>query len=168
MVKHSVGQTVVQSPQKQHFAISISNFAACKRTGEPSEVVRISSGDLIASISMQSTVQTLAHLCFPVDASDDALGFEAISQVKPGGHFFETTQTMDRYRGAFYAPLNAELSNFGTWTNAGSETADVRATKIWQDILRDFKSPKGSQHRAARIADYITKGTAAGGAPLLD
>jgi hypothetical protein len=38
IVKHSVGQTVVHKPQKQHFDISMSNFAAYNRMGDPSEV----------------------------------------------------------------------------------------------------------------------------------
>ena len=69
MVKHSVGQTVVHKPQKQHFDISMSNFAAYKRMGEPSEVCPTRPVALIGSISMQSTGHTLTHLSQTIQSS---------------------------------------------------------------------------------------------------
>ncbi len=69
MVKHSVGHTVVHKPQKQHFAMSILNLAACKRTGDPSDAYLINSGDFMASISIQSTGQTFAHLSQTMQSS---------------------------------------------------------------------------------------------------
>ena len=69
MVRHSVGQTVVHKPQKQHFDISISNLAAYKRMGDPSEVVPTRPVALIGSISMQSTGQTFTHLSQTMQSS---------------------------------------------------------------------------------------------------
>ncbi len=72
-------------------------------------------------------LQSVAELCAATPADADAIGFDAIAEVQPGGHFFATTQTMARYRSAFYEPLVADLSNFGNWTEAGSKTATERA-----------------------------------------
>ena len=69
MVRHSVGQTVVQSPQKQHLAMSISNLAAYSRMAEPSEAWPTTPVALIGSISIQSTGQTLAHLSQTIQSS---------------------------------------------------------------------------------------------------
>ncbi|MEM7691119.1 MAG: trimethylamine methyltransferase family protein, partial [Pseudomonadota bacterium] len=35
------------------------------------------------------------------------IGFDALTEVDPGGHFFATAHTMDRYQTAFYEPLVA-------------------------------------------------------------
>jgi trimethylamine--corrinoid protein Co-methyltransferase len=111
-------------------------------------------------------LQTLSQLCIAPDDSDDALGFEAISEVKPGGHFFETKQTMARYRTAFAAPLLADLSNFGSWSAEGSVPSDVRATEVWQGVFRDYRAPDACSDRASRIARFIADGTAKGGAVI--
>jgi trimethylamine--corrinoid protein Co-methyltransferase len=113
-------------------------------------------------------LQVLAHLCTRPDDSDDALGYEAIAQVKPGGHFFETTQTMARYRGAFNEPLVADLSNYGTWQKSGARTAEERATAVWQATLRDYTPPPGASERLARIKGFIDRRSREGGAPLTE
>jgi trimethylamine--corrinoid protein Co-methyltransferase len=98
----------------------------------------------------------------PADA--DAIGFDAIAEVQPGGHFFATTQTMARYRHAFYEPLVADLSNFGTWTEAGSKTATERAQGVWRRIIAEFKPPAAAQGVDEVLAPYIARRSAEGGA----
>ncbi|MEZ5714328.1 MAG: trimethylamine methyltransferase family protein [Paracoccaceae bacterium] len=112
-------------------------------------------------------LRILEHLCTPPDDSDAALGFDALAEVAPGGHFFDTGQTMARYRDAFLPPLVADLSNYGSWEAAGQQRADERATAIWQGILRDFTPPDGAGERLERMADYIARGRARGGAAVV-
>ncbi|MDB9839751.1 trimethylamine methyltransferase family protein, partial [Planktomarina temperata] len=88
-------------------------------------------------------LQAIAHLCKPVAADAAAIGLDAIEQVAPGGHFFETDQTLNNYSTAFLEPINADLSNFGTWQKNGALTAEARATAKWQAILHDFTAPAG-------------------------
>lgn len=109
-------------------------------------------------------LQTLAELCAPLASPQDELGWEAIADVQPGGHFFATGHTMERFDRAFYAPLVADLSNFGTWEAAGAQTATERATAIWQQVLAEFRAPDGADERGARIAEFIARRTAEGGA----
>lgn len=109
-------------------------------------------------------LQTLAELCRAPPADDAALAYEAIAEVPPGGHFFATAHTMERYRDAFYPPLVADLSNHGNWVAAGSQSADQRATKIWQEVLERFAPPRGAEAAAAALARYIADRSAAGGA----
>lgn len=72
----------------------------------------------------------------PADAA--ALGFDAIAEVQPGGHFFSVAHTIKRYQTALYRPLVADLSNHGAWTEAVALTSDPRATAIWKQRLADF------------------------------
>ncbi len=119
----------------------------------------------VADIEM---LQTIAHLCQPPAADDDAMGWDALISVDPGGHFFDTQQTMERYRDAFAEPLLADLSNHGTWMASGGQTAEERATALWMQKLADFQPPEGAQDRAERIATMIERMTAGGGAPLIE
>lgn len=114
------------------------------------------------------SLQTIATLCTPPDSSEDALGWGALEQVEPGGHFFATDQTMARYETAFYKPLVADLNNFGAWEMKGACTAETRATKIWQQVLKEFQAPKGGPARRARLARFVADRSAAGGAPIMD
>lgn len=110
------------------------------------------------------SLQTMAELCKSDPADDDALGFDAVAAVSPGGHFFATAHTMERYRTAFYRPLVADLSNFGAWSEAGALTADQRATAIWKKILGEFQAPPVCEGVSERLEAFVSKGTEAGGA----
>jgi trimethylamine---corrinoid protein Co-methyltransferase len=109
-------------------------------------------------------LQSVAELCEKTPADADAIGFDAISEVMPGGHFFATTQTMARYRDAFYEPLVADLSNFGNWTEAGSKTATQRAQGVWRKVLAEYQAPARGAEIDATLEPFIARRTAEGGA----
>ena len=116
-------------------------------------------------ITDMEMVQTLAELCTVTPGDDAAIAFDALREVQPGGHFFACTHTMERYSTAFYEPLVADWSNFGTWTERGALDATTRATEIWERILRDYIPPASVQpDRIAALDDFIDRRTAAGGA----
>jgi trimethylamine--corrinoid protein Co-methyltransferase len=109
-------------------------------------------------------LQTVAELCQPVSGNAAEIAYDAIADVQPGGHFFSTAHTMERYRTAFYQPLVADLGNFGSWTEAGSKTATQRANTVWKRTL-DHYQPIGRADEIAAILDpFITRRTAEGGA----
>lgn len=110
-------------------------------------------------------LQIIAELCLSSAPDEDDLAWEALADVPPGGHFFATPHTMARFDRAFYAPLVADLSNYGTWEAAGARTASERATAIWQQVLADYRPPSGADERGARIAEFIARRSAEGGAP---
>lgn len=113
-------------------------------------------------------LQTIAEMCVKPTADPAEIGFDAIAEVAPGGHFFATQHTMARYRGAFYDPLVADLSNFGSWSEAGSKSATQRACGIWQQTLAAFSPPPTSGAAMDRLRPYIEKARQAGGAPVMD
>lgn len=109
-------------------------------------------------------LQTIAELCAATPGDEAAIGFEAIAEVQPGGHFFSTGHTMARYRTAFYEPLVADWSNFGNWTEAGSRTATERATGIWKRLLADFRPPACAAATSGVLDEFIARRTEEGGA----
>ncbi|MCR9113906.1 MAG: trimethylamine methyltransferase family protein [Rhodobacteraceae bacterium] len=113
-------------------------------------------------------LQSLAELCQPADATADAIGFDALAEVAPGGHFFATAQTMDRYETAFYTPLVANLDNHGSWTESGAKTSSERATAIWKDVLTQFSPPVSAAPVQERIARLISDHEKRGGTLPLD
>jgi len=113
-------------------------------------------------------LQTIAELCVKPEGDAEAIGFEAIAEVEPSGHFFAAAHTMARYSTAFYAPLVADLSNFGTWEAAGAQSSAERAKQIWQTNLAEFTPPEHGAEAEDRLADYIARETAAGGAAPME
>ncbi len=108
----------------------------------------------------------VAELCAGAQAGQAEIGFDtALSEVDPSGHFFASSQTMERYNTEFYQPHVHDYANFGTWTERGSVDADQRATGVWKGILNDFKPPVGDSDRLGALHDFIAKRTAEGGAP---
>lgn len=112
----------------------------------------------------QEALQTVAELCAPTPAAPDDIGFDAIASVEPGGHFFAAQHTMERYQTAFYDPLIADWSNFGSWTEAGAKTADERATDLWRKTLDEFQPPPIEPARIEELDAFIAKRTHEGGA----
>lgn len=77
----------------------------------------------------------------PPVIDEDAIGLDAIREVGPGGHFFGTAHTLERYQTAFYKPLVSDWSNFETWTENGSKDATVRAGEICKKMLSEYEAP---------------------------
>lgn len=112
-------------------------------------------------------LQMLAELCVAPPADEDALGLAAVADVPPGGHFFAAAHTMARYRTAFYEPLIADVSNFGTWKDNGEPTATQRAREKWKQVLAEFTPPPSAAGCAEALDAFIARRTEQGGAPPL-
>lgn len=113
-------------------------------------------------------LQTLAEVLQPLDASDDEIGFDAIAETEPGGHFFSAQHTMQRYRSAFYSPLVSDWRNFGEWSNDGSKTAVQRANVIWKETLATFEPPAMDCARREALIEYVERRSREGGSAPLD
>lgn len=107
----------------------------------------------------------VAELCAGGKAGPDEIGYDALSEVDPSGHFFATAQTMARYNTEFYEPVVHDYANFGTWTDRGSKDASARATEVWKGILAADKRPDLDVDRVDGLRAYIEKRSLAGGAP---
>lgn len=118
-------------------------------------------GGLVASfekviIDIES-LQTMAQILQPINVSEAEIGLQAIEEVGPGGHFFGTAHTMQRYKTAFYEPLVSDWQNNENWKQAGSKTATARATEIWQQVLKEFEPPKLDPDKLEALDDYVAR-----------
>jgi trimethylamine--corrinoid protein Co-methyltransferase len=86
-------------------------------------------------------LQMLAAFLEPIAMSEEDFGMEAIRDVGPGGHFFGTQHTLDRYETEFYEPMLSDWRNFETWHDDGARTATERANGIWKQLLNDYEQP---------------------------
>lgn len=118
-------------------------------------------GGLVASfekviIDVES-LQTMACILQPIDVSEEEIGLAAVEEVGPGGHFFGTSHTIERYKTAFYEPLLSDWQNQENWQQAGAKTATTRATETWQKVLETFEAPALDPSRREALDDYVSR-----------
>jgi len=118
-------------------------------------------GGLVASFEKLvidvEMLQNLVATMSPIEVGSEELGLDAIRDVAPGGHFFGTAHTMDRYETAFYVPLLSDWQNNENWLNAGGKDTTERATELWQNTLERFEAPTLDPDRLESINEYVTK-----------
>ena len=109
-------------------------------------------------------LQMMAEVLSPFRVDEAEIGVDAIAAVGPGGHFFGSPHTLERYETAFYRPLLSDWRNFETWQEDGARTATERANGIWKRLLADFEPPPLDPAVAESIAAYVaTRKQAIGG-----
>jgi trimethylamine---corrinoid protein Co-methyltransferase len=86
-------------------------------------------------------LQTIMQYLEPLEVSSETMGFAAIEEVGPGGHFFGAKQTLERYATAFYQPVISDWRNFQQWQAAGSPDAMRKANGVWKKALADYTPP---------------------------
>ena len=116
-------------------------------------------------ITDMEVVNMIAALCQEVRETEDELGLSALEEVNPGGHFFGCAHTMARYKDAFYEHLIADLSNYGSWKEAGSLDTDTRANALWQSILQADIRPELDSDKVEQLHQTIAHHTERGGTP---
>jgi len=79
----------------------------------------------------------MAEVLTPFRVDEAEIGVDAIAAVGPGGHFFGSPHTLERYETAFYRPLVSDWRNFETWESDGARTATQRANTIWKRLLAE-------------------------------
>ena len=111
-------------------------------------------------------LRMFAELFKPVAVDAASLGVDAIADVGPGGHFFGTAHTLERFETAFYSPLLSDWSNFETWRDAGSVDATQRANRIYRETVAAHEPPPMAPDRLEAIDAFIAKRTEEGGADI--
>jgi trimethylamine---corrinoid protein Co-methyltransferase len=113
-------------------------------------------------------VQTLMKTLEPVDFSEPELGIEAMRDVGPGGHFFGTQHTLERYETAFYEPVLSDWRNFETWEQDGAQDATQRAHKVYKQLLAEYEEPAMDPAIREELTGFIARRKAEGGATADD
>jgi trimethylamine---corrinoid protein Co-methyltransferase len=86
-------------------------------------------------------LQMISEVLQPMVVDEGSLGFAAMVEAGPGGHFFGTAHTLERYETAFYEPMVSDWRNFETWQADGARTATERANGIWKRLLSEAVRP---------------------------
>jgi trimethylamine--corrinoid protein Co-methyltransferase len=102
-------------------------------------------------------LQMMAEVLQPLVVDDATLGLDAIADVGPGGHFFGTAHTLERYETAFYRPILSDWRNFETWQADGSRTATQRANTIWKELLAEASPPTLDPGVAEALDAFIVR-----------
>ena len=88
----------------------------------------------------------------------DAAGtVEAIGAVPPGGHFFGSPHTLERYETIFYQPIVSDWRNYETWADDGMKDAAVRANRIWKQMLEEYEAPPIDPGILDGLNDYAAR-----------
>jgi trimethylamine---corrinoid protein Co-methyltransferase len=104
-------------------------------------------------------LQMIATTMAPADVTDTevAEGLAAIADVPTGGHFFGSPHTLARYETAFYEPLVSNWQSYESWEEAGSLTAEQRATRVWQEALERYEQPELDPELGELLDAYVAR-----------
>jgi trimethylamine---corrinoid protein Co-methyltransferase len=102
-------------------------------------------------------LQMMSEVLQPLPTDEATLGFDAIAEVGPGGHFFASAHTLERYETAFYRPLISDWRNFETWQDDGALTATQRANRIWKQLLAEYEPPPLDPGRAEALDAFVER-----------
>ena len=100
-------------------------------------------------------LQLMTESMAPIQVNADTLGFDAIREVGPGGHFFGSEHTLARYETAFYHPILSDTRNYETWAEQGRETAETRANRLWKQMLAEYRKPAMDVATHDELKDFI-------------
>jgi len=108
-------------------------------------------------------LQMVDELLRPLDFSEDALAVDTIASVGPGGHFFGTDHTQQRYKDAFYSPVLSDWRNYESWQEAGEPTAFQKANRIYKERLASYQQPAIEPAIAEELDAFVAKRKSEGG-----
>ena len=124
-------------------------------------------GGLHASYEKMIVDADLLHMVSaflePPVVDEATLGLDAIRDVGPGGHFFGTQHTQDRFRTAFYKPMISDWRNYESWVEGGSPEAPAKANGIWKEMLAAYEPPPIDAAVDEELQAFVAKRKAEGG-----
>ena len=109
---------------------------------------------LIIDVEM---MQMMAEFVEPLAVNEETIAIEAMREVQPGGHYFGTAHTMERYDSAFYSPVVSDWTNFENWKEAGGLDSTQRANAIWKQAIRDYEQPSLDPAIVEELEDYVER-----------
>jgi len=108
-------------------------------------------------------LQMVSQFLQPIKVDESELALDTIAEVGPGGHFFGTQHTQERYKDAFYAPLISDWRNYESWQEAGSPQAPEKANAIYQQALREYEKPALDEAIKEELDDFVARRVSEGG-----
>ncbi len=124
-------------------------------------------GGLVASFEKLvidvEILQMMAEFLTPLRVDEAELAVDAIADVGPGGHFFGSPHTLQRYENAFYTPLVSDWQNNEAWALAGAMTTEQRAAEVVRRVLDGYRPPPLDEAIAAELGDFVERRRSEGG-----
>ncbi|MBI3986054.1 MAG: trimethylamine methyltransferase family protein, partial [Lentisphaerae bacterium] len=77
----------------------------------------------------------LKRFLLPLSTDDDALGFEAIAEVGPGGGYADHPHTAEHFREALWEPSVWSRDMMGTWEKEGRKIDTDRARELYHALM---------------------------------
>lgn len=111
------------------------------------------------------TVGMLGEFLNPLVVDDSTLALDAIRDVGPGGHFFGTAHTQERFKTAFFAPMVSDWRNYESWQEAGSPDALTRSAALSNRLLAEWEAPAMDPAIREELDAFVAKRIEEGGAP---
>lgn len=108
-------------------------------------------------------LQMVAEFMKPIAISDSELALDVIDEVGPGGHFFGTQHTQERYKNAFYAPLISDWRNYESWQEAGAPHAFQKANLVYKQALEEYEQPHLDADIREELDEFVAKRISEGG-----
>jgi trimethylamine--corrinoid protein Co-methyltransferase len=99
----------------------------------------------------------------PIDFSEGGFALDAIREVGPGGHFFGTQHTLDRFRDAFYKPLISDWRNYEAWEEAGRPEAKAKMVELVDVFLDSYEEPPIDPEVRGQLEQFVERRRAEGG-----
>ena len=96
-----------------------------------------------------------------LDLSDEALAFDAIAEVPPGGHYLGTAHTMRHFRDAFYRAELFDYNSAEQWELNGAPDSYRRAGNKVTQLLAAYEAPPLDPAVEQELTEFMTKRKAA-------
>ena len=97
------------------------------------------------------------HFLGGFEINTDTLAVDMMGLVGPGGHHFGTPHTQARFSTEFYEPIVSSRQSLDVWQAAGAEDAEVRANKLWKQLLKEYEGPPIDDSVKQALEEYVAK-----------
>jgi trimethylamine--corrinoid protein Co-methyltransferase len=92
-----------------------------------------------------------------IDLSDEALAFDAIAEVPPGGHYLGTAHTMRHFRDAFYRAQLFDYNAAEQWELNGAQDSYARAGNKVKQLLASYQAPVLDPAIEEALTEFMTR-----------
>ena len=122
-------------------------------------------GGLVSSIEKfimdADQLGALHKLALGVDVSEDALAFDAVTEVGPGGHYLGCAHTQANFQTAFWRSDLLDYKPFEQWSEEGARDTVALASARAEKLLAEYQQPALDPAKAEALAAYVAQKKAA-------
>ncbi len=92
-----------------------------------------------------------------IDMSENGQALDALREVGPGQHFLGCAHTQANFKSAFYRSKIADNNSYEQWQEDGALTAEMRAEKIYKQMLADYQPPALDPDIDNRLINFMNQ-----------